>query len=126
MKYLFFTLLFANTAYADEISIHSTSLYLIILFLCLALMISYAFYIYKATQRDERSKKQEKKIANLQKKKLENKNEYLQHIQKMEKEISNLKHTIVDLERQIQEGTKNQVVSKLEALQKKRQSAREL
>ena len=126
MKYLFFTLLFANTAYAAEISIHSTSLYLIILFLCLALMISYAFYIYKATQRDERSKKQEKKIANLQKKKLENKNEYLQHIQKMEKEISNLKHTIVDLERQIQEGTKNQVVSKLEALQKKRQSAREL
>jgi len=129
MKYLLLTLLSLHTLYAnnvnnaDAVTIHSSSVYLIMLFLVLALMISYAFFIHKCNKIQKIIEEKDKELSNYDKKEREDELLALNRNQEVEKEILALQHTIADLERHIQEGTKNQVVLKIEALQKKRQNS---
>ena len=53
----------------------------------------------------------------------ENERKLNTRIQELEKELTHTEHTIDTLEQKIQEGTKNQVVAKLESLQHKRKQA---
>ena len=122
MKYLLITLLSIHSAHAAEISIHDTSLYLIILFLFLLMISIYAFYMKKCEERNKLIQEKEEKIIWLRQIHAESEHRHLKQIQETEKEIITLHHNISDLERQLQEGTKNQVVAKIEALQKKRQN----
>ena len=126
MKYLLFTLLSIHTLYAKntaEVTIHSSSIYLIMLFLLLALIVTYAFFINKCDKKQKLLEEKEENIATFEKQERENETTSLKKDKEIEKEILTLQHTIADLERKIQEGTKNQVVAKIEALQKKRQNS---
>jgi uncharacterized membrane protein YgaE (UPF0421/DUF939 family) len=68
-------------------------------------------------------KEKEEKVEWLRRIKGENEYRLNQRIQELEKQTTELQHTIEDLERRLREGTKNQVVAKLEALQRKREQA---
>ena len=125
MKYLLLILLSLHTLYANEsdaVTIHSSSVYLVMLFLLLALMITYAYFIYKCKKTAKIIEEKEAQLTRLTKKEQEQEKSKVQKDQETEQEIVALKHTIADLERNIQEGTKNQVVAKIEALEKKRQN----
>jgi len=125
MKYLLFALLNIHVLYAEntsEVTIHSSSIYLILLFLFLALIVTYAFFLHKCDKTQKLLDKKDESIATFEKQERENETSTLKKDQENEKEILVLKQTIADLERNIQEGTKNQVVAKIEALEKKRQN----
>ena len=47
----------------------------------------------------------------------------IKHEHEMEKKVLELTHTVETLERKVKEGTKNQVVAKIEAQQRKRENA---
>jgi len=122
MKYLFFSLLAMGQAHAEEITIHSTSIYMIILLLILALIITSAFFVQKCKSKEELLNAKQAEFKALKVGKAQEDKESLQKRQAVEKEIIALNYTISDLERQLQEGTKNQVVSKLESLRQQRQA----
>ena len=124
MKYLLLTLLSIHTLYANnttaEVTIHSSSVYLIMLFLGLALIVSYAFFVHKCNKLQKLIEEKEGKIATFKKQEREDEIASLNKDKEVEKEILVLNHTIENLQRQMQEGTKNQVVLKIEELEKKR------
>ena len=121
MKYLFLSLLLMAQAHASEVTIHTTSIYMIILLLILALIITSAFFVHKCKQKEELLNAKQAEFKALKVGKAQEDKEALEKRQAVEKEIIALNYTISDLERQLQEGTKNQVVSKLEALRQQRQ-----
>jgi len=122
MKYLLLSLLTIYTAQAEEITIHPTSIYMIIFFLVLSVIIIYAYFIHKCDKQAKVLKEKTQKIETLETQKIEADKEGLTQKQAVEKEIIELNHTISDLQRQIKEGTKNQIVAKIEALEQKRQN----
>lgn len=125
MKYILLTLLSIHTLYANEsdaVTIHSSSVYLIMLFLLFALMITYAYFLFKCNKQKKTIEAKEAKIASFEKQLREDESTLFKKDKEVEQEIFTLKHTISDLERKMQEGTKNQVVAKIEALEKKRQN----
>lgn len=125
MKYLLLSLLSIHTLYASnsaEVTIHSASVYLIMLFLMLALMVTYAYFLYKCNKQQKIIETKEAQITHYEKQQRDTETSLFKKDKEIEKEIFTLKHTIADLERKIQEGTKNQVVAKIEALEKKRQN----
>ena len=125
MKYttfMIFTMSLLTAQETQEVTIHPSSMYLIFLFLFLAIVIGYAYFINKCNQQKNMLDIKDEKITALEEEKRENKTALLLKEQEKEKEMLLLQHTIADLERQIQEGTKNQVVAKIEALEKKRQN----
>lgn len=122
MKYLLLSLLSIRAVNASEITIHSTSIYMIIFFLILLSIIIYAFFRNKCEKQDEIMKEKIEKIKDLKMQKREAEKEAVNKKQAVEKEIILLNHTISDLERQLKEGSKNQIVAKIEALQQKRQN----
>ena len=126
MKYLFSILLSISLLSAQEtkeVTIHPSSMYLIFLFLFLAIIIGYAYFINKCNQQKKMLDTKDKQITTLEEEKRESQTSVLIKEQENEKEMLLLQHTIADLERNLQEGTKNQVVSKIEALEKKRQNS---
>ncbi|SFV70772.1 hypothetical protein MNB_SV-3-467 [hydrothermal vent metagenome] len=88
----------------------------------LTLIITFAFFLNKCSKKKKLLEELEQNLSTLQKQKREDETALLKKEQGVEKEILALQHTITDLERKIQEGTKNQVVAKIEALEKKRQN----
>ena len=123
MKHLLLTLLSIHTLYANntaEVTIHSSSVYLIMLFLGLALIVTYAFFVHKCSKLQKLIEEKEEKIAIFKKQEREDEIASLNKDKEAEKEILALNHTIENLQRQIQEGTKNQVVLKIEELERKR------
>jgi len=125
MKYLLLTLLSIHTLYAndsDAVTIHSSSVYLVMLFLLFALMVSSAYFLFKCNKQQKTLEEKEEKIASFEKQLREDESTLFKKDKEIEQEIFTLKHTIADLERKMQEGTKNQVVAKIEALEKKRQN----
>ncbi len=123
MKSILILFTLFNTLYASSESLYQTSLYTgtLFFFLLLALI---AFILFKKNAKDKKIlEEKEEKITWLRQIHAENEHRHLKKEQETEKEIISLKHTIEDLERKLQEGTKNQVVAKIEALQKKRQNA---
>jgi len=122
MRHLLLTLLAIHTANAADISIHNSSLFLSILFLIFAIIIFYAFYVYKCKQKNTLIEEKKREIQKLQELDNTQEKQRLKQEVEIQQEIVSLTHTIETLERKLQEGTKNQVVAKIEALQKKRQS----
>lgn len=122
MKYIILILLSLHTANAADISIHNSSLFLSILFLILGILIIYAYHIHKCKEKNIQLEEKEKKIKVLEEKNDKYEKESLKKESEVEKELLVLNHTIENLKRQIQEGTKNQVVSKIEELERKRKN----
>ncbi len=79
----------------------------------------YLFLKYKKAMKEK-----DEKIESLHQLNTKNQTHYENKIQEEKSKILELTHTIERLETQAREGTKNQVISKIEAQQKKR--AREL
>ncbi len=122
MRHLLLALLLIHTANAGEKAMQNTSLYLSIFFLILFIVSIYAFYVNKCNQKNILLQEKEKEIIALHQRHAEQEKEYFTKESEREKEILSLNHTIENMERKLQEGTKNQVVAKIESLQKKRQN----
>ena len=124
MKLLLMLLLSFPVLLSAQTSIYETSLYTGTVFLFLLLLAIIVVQMKKASQEKEILKEKESKITWLRQVHAENEHRHLKQVQELEKEILKLNHTIEKLELQLAEGTKNQVVEKIEALQKKRNAAR--
>jgi len=88
-------------------------------------LVSLSVLLYQSRKRLQAQKKlleeKEEKIDWLRQMHATNEHKQNSKIQTLEKEIVSLKHTIEMLEQKAKEGTKNQVVAKLEALKEKRE-----
>jgi len=122
MRHLLLTLFATHVVNAADVSIHDSSLFLSIFFLVFGIMIFYAYYLYKCKQKNVEIEEKEKEIKKMHELNSAHEKQILKQEAETEKEIMSLTHMIETLEHKLQEGTKNQVVAKLEALQKKRQS----
>ncbi|BAF72553.1 hypothetical protein [Sulfurovum sp. NBC37-1] len=123
MKQLLMLFLVVHTVQAAETPIYQTSLYTgtVSLFLLLA---GISIILMRGRARDRQLlQEKEEKILQLSQDNMENEQRHLQREREFEKEILKQAHTIENLELKLKEGTKNQVVSKIEELQKKRQAA---
>jgi len=91
------------------------------------LVLLFLYMVISTKQRlkakDKRIVEHEEKIKYLRQISAENEYRYATQTHEHEKELIELKHIIEGLETKIKEGTKNQVVSKLEAQQNKRAKA---
>lgn len=116
-------LLFVHVAQAAEAPIYQTSLYTGTVFLFLLLAGIIVVLMMKRTKDRQLLQEKEEKIVQLIRQNAENEQHHMQREQEMEKEILTLTHTIENLELRLKEGTKNQVVTKIEELQNKRQAA---
>ncbi|AKF24608.1 hypothetical protein YH65_03800 [Sulfurovum lithotrophicum] len=122
MKQLLMLFLVVHTVQAAETPIYQTSLYTgtVSLFLLLA---GISIILMRGRARDRQLlQEKEEKILQLSQDNMENEQRHLQREREFEKEILKQAHTIENLELKLKEGTKNQVVSKIEELQKKRQT----
>jgi len=124
MKQLLILLLLVHTANASQSSLYQTSLYTGTVFLFLLLLGMVFVMMRRSSQQNEVLKEKEAKITWLRQIHAENEQRHINKEKELEKEILKLEHTIEKLELQLAEGTKNQVVEKIEALQKKRAAAR--
>jgi hypothetical protein len=112
-----------HTIQAAEAPIYQTSLYTGTVFLFLLLAGIIAVLMTKRSKDRKLLQEKEEKIVWLMQNNTESEQRHLQREQEMEKEILKQAHTIENLELKLKEGTKNQVVSKIEELQKRRQTA---
>jgi len=122
MKYLLMTLFLVHTAEAAQVSLYETSLYTGTLAFFLLMLAIIIVQMRKSSKEKELLREKEEKITWLRQIHAENEHRHLQKVQEMEKENLKLLHRIDDLERKLKEGTKNQVVSKIEELQSKRRT----
>jgi hypothetical protein len=112
-----------HTIQAAEAPIYQTSLYTGTVFLFLLLAGIIAVLMTKRSKDRKLLQEKEEKIVWLMQNNTESEQRHLQREQEMEKEILKQAHTIENLELRLKEGTKNQVVSKIEELQNRRQTA---
>ncbi|MCF6205836.1 MAG: hypothetical protein L3J47_02920 [Sulfurovum sp.] len=124
MKHLLMFLILLGSANAGASSLYETSLYTGTLFLFLLLLGMVIYMTRRASQDKELLKEKEAKITWLRQIHAENEQKHLQKLQELEKEILKLTHTIENLEVKLKEGTKNQVVAKIEALHNQREAIR--
>jgi len=124
MKHLSLLSLLALGAQASDSALYQTSLYTGTVFLFLLLLGMVLYMTKRASQEKALLKEKEEKITWLRQIHAENEQKHLNKQKELEKEILKLTHTIEKLELQLAEGTKNQVVQKIEALQKKRNASR--
>lgn len=98
-------------------------IYLIGIFLAIAIL--YLLIARTKALKEARKLLEEKEEKIQWLRRIHGENEYKlnRRIQELEKSLTQAEHTVDTLERKLQEGTKNQVVSKLEALQRKRDQA---
>jgi len=108
---------------AADASVYETSLYTGTLFLFLLMLAIIIVQMRRSASDKALLKEKEEKITWLRQVHAENDRKYLTQIQELEKEILKRNHTIDKLELKLSEGTKNQVVLKIEELRAKRRSA---
>ena len=123
MKQLLMLLLAVHAAQAAEAPIYQTSLYTGTVFLFLLLAGIIVVLMMKRAKDRQLLQEKEEKILWLTRQNAENEQHHMQREQELEKETLKLAHTIENLELRLKEGTKNQVVAKIEELQNKRQAA---
>ena len=124
MKHLLISLLFFNILYAAQTPIFQMSIYTGVLFFFLLVVIVIIFIlIRKRSKTAQLLEEKDEKIKWLRQISAQNDHRHAQKEQEMEKEIIKLTHTIENLELKLKEGTKNQVIAKIEELQSKRQTA---
>jgi hypothetical protein len=112
-----------HTLQAAEFSTYETSLYTGTVSLFLLLLAIVIVMMKKSAKDKALLEEREEKIAWLRQIHAENEFRCQEQAKELEKEILKLTHTIETLELKLKEGTKNQVVEKIEALQNKRMSA---
>jgi nicotinamide mononucleotide adenylyltransferase len=120
MKHLLMTLFLIHTAEAGQGSVYETSLYTGTVAFFLLMLAIIIVQMRKSAKDKALLTEREEKITWLRQIHAENEHRHLQQVQEMEKENLKLTHTIEDLERKLKEGTKNQVVSKIEELRNRR------
>jgi len=123
MKHILMLLFVVHTVQAAEAPIYQTSLYTGTVFLFLLLAGIIAVLMTKRSKDGKLLQEKEEKIVWLTRSNAENEQRHIQREQELEKEILKQAHTIETLELRLKEGTKNQVVSKIEELQNRRQTA---
>jgi hypothetical protein len=101
--------------------IYILSIGLIIVFIMLVLIFSLSKQKRAMREKNNLISEHEEKIKFLRKINAENDYKYTQKEHANEKAVLEFKHTITILEEKINDGTKNQVVAKLEALRNKRE-----
>jgi len=121
LKYLLLLMLTYHTADAAATT-YETSLYTGTVFLFLLLLAIVLVQIRKGTQDKALLSEKEEKITWLRQIHAEHEQSHLHKEKELEKEILRLTHANENLELRLKEGTKNQVVSKIEELQSKRQT----
>ncbi len=125
MKTILSLFLFFETIYAEDFSKITISLTnIIIAFLIILVIILVIIIIFnnkKIKELNKTIKERDEKIQWLRKVFVQKENTLNKNIKNLEDQISNLNHTIDLLEQKLKEGTKNQVVTKLESLQRKRE-----
>ena len=119
VPFLFLTLLHAEQTSAYQIPL-DTGIYLLIF---LSILITLIVLAAKTARQARELREKEEKIQWLRQVNAQNEQRHTEKIQAMEKEILTLQHTIETLEIQRKEGTRNQVVAKIEALQHRRDHA---
>ena len=117
--------LFANFAAAEEnmLTNYQTEITLTMLLIVVLLFILYIAQRKEFKETETKLKEKEEKIAWLRQVHAQNDYRNTQRIQELEKEVLQLEHTVEKLETKLKEGTKNQVVAKLEALRSARENA---
>jgi biopolymer transport protein ExbB/TolQ len=124
MKHLLISLLFFNILHAAQTPIFQMSIYTGVLFFFLLVVIVIIFILIKKRSKTAQLlEEKDEKIKWLRQISAQNDHRHAQKEQEMEKEIMKLTHTIENLELKLKEGTKNQVIAKIEELQSKRQTA---
>ena len=123
MKYLLIFLFTLQSIYAKESMLYETSLYTGTLFLFLLMLAIIIVQMRRSSADKEALKEKAAKIDWLRQVRVEDQQRYTKEIQALEKEILALTHTVERLEMKLAEGTKNQVLEKIEALEKRRQAA---
>jgi len=124
MKHLLISLLFFTMLHAAQTPIFQMSIYTGVLFFFLLVVIIIIFILIKKRSKTARLlEEKEEKIKWLRQINAQNEHHHAQKEQEMEKEIMKLTHTIENLELKLKEGTKNQVIAKIEELQNKRRTA---
>ncbi len=121
MKYLLLLMLTYHTAQAAA-STYETSLYTGTVFLFLLLLGISIIQMRKSAQDKVLLAEKEEKITWLRQIHAEHEQSHLHKEKELEKEILRLTHANENLELKLKEGTKNQVVNKIEELQAKRQT----
>ncbi len=121
MKYLLLLILTYHTAQAAETT-YETSLYTGTVFLFLLLLGISIVQMRKSAQDKIILAEKDEKITVLHQIHAEQEQNHLLKEKELEKEILKLNHANENLELKLKEGTKNQVVSKIEELQAKRQT----
>ena len=122
MKYLLIFFFSFHTLQATQSSTYETSLYTGTLFLFLLLLAITLVQMKRASQDKLLLQEKEEKILALSKVYAEKEQGHLQTELALEKEIMKLTHSNESLELRLKEGTKNQVVTKIEELQNRRQT----
>jgi uncharacterized protein HemX len=97
-------------------------LMIVMVVIILALLYGVKQYKNLVHRQKETLKEKDEKITWLREISAENDHRNLNKIHQFEKDIQALNHTIATLELKVKEGTKNQVVAKIEAQQRKRAS----
>jgi len=121
MKYLLSIFFFLNTVQAAQISMYEMSLYGSTVFIFILLIT--AIVLMKKRSKDKQLlKEKEEKITWLRQIHAEKEHNHLKNVQELEKEILKLTHSNENLKLRLKEGTKNQVVNKIEELQNRRQT----
>jgi len=124
MKHLLITLLFFNILHAEQTPMFQMSIYTGVLFFFLLVVVTVIFVLIKKRSKNAQLlEEKEEKIKWLRQISAQNDHQHQLKEQELEKEIVKLTHTIENLELKLKEGTKNQVIAKIEELQNKRQTA---
>ena len=125
MKFSLITLLGAVTLNAAQSGVYQTSLYTGTLFLFLLLLGIVLVQMRRASQDRKLLMQKEEKLERIREQCAQKEQLLLSQIQELEKEKIELNFTIESLQVKLKEGTKNQVVSKLEALRRARRNVQE-
>jgi hypothetical protein len=104
-----------------NVSDYSGYLYLSAIFLFIVLMVSYLNLRTKYYKIEKELTEKEEKITWLRQIQAKNETRDKRTIEALEKKSIEQRHNIEKLEQKLREGTKNQVIAKLEALERKRQ-----
>jgi len=125
VKFSLITLLGAVTLNAAQSGVYQTSLYTGTLFLFLLLLGIVLVQMRRASQDRKLLMQKEEKLERIREQCAQKEQLLLSQIQELEKEKIELNFTIESLQVKLKEGTKNQVVSKLEALRRARRNVQE-
>ena len=120
-----FTLFGLESLFASDLSQIHISLGNIILIVTAVIIVALLFMLFlsnkKAKVLQEVIKEKDEKIQWLRKVFAQKETNLNKTIRELENNVNELNHTIDSLEQKLKEGTKNQVVAKLESLERKRE-----